>query len=326
MTKLRPSRRDILKLTAAAPLFALASPSAAKTSAPNIATQVAGVFRFSVGQANLTVISDGHFTVPTRGLAVNAGENDVMTFLEAHFLDPKVGYNHTNHVVIEINDAKILVDVGSGERFQPTTGRMLQNLEAAGIDADTITHVVLTHAHPDHIWGIRDDFDEAIFPDAEYIIGSIEYDWWMSEDRVNQVAPDMQQLVLGATNSLGAIESTITMASDGHEVVTGVRMIDTPGHTIGHMSLMVESGGDSLLVLGDAIVHPFISFEHPMWYAGIDMNGEQAVTTRRRLLDMTATDRTAILGYHFPFPGVGHVMQEGDTHRFIPALWRWNEA
>lgn len=325
MSLLRPSRRDILKLTAAAPAFALATPSMAQITAPNT-PQAAGVFRFSVGSMNLTVISDGHFTTPAPGLAINADEGDVMSFLEAHFLDPKVQYAHTNHVVIETSDNKILVDVGSGDRFQPTTGRMLQNLEAAGIDADNITHVVLTHAHPDHVWGIRDDFDEAIFPDAEYIIGATEYDWWMKENRVNEVSADMQQLVLGAVNSLSAIESQITMAQDGHEIVAGIRMIDTPGHTIGHMSLIVESEGNSLLVLGDAVVHPYISFEQPSWFASIDMDGPQAVSTRRRILDMTASDRTAVLGYHFPFPGVGNVSFDDDSFRYIPALWRWEDT
>lgn len=325
MPILRPSRRDILKLTAAAPAFALASPVMAATSPPK-SPQTSGVFKFSMGEAQLTVLSDGHFTIPANSLAVNADEADVMAFMESHFLDPNVSYGHTNHIVIELGDAKVLVDVGSGDRFQPTAGRMLGNLDAAGIDADSITHVVLTHAHPDHIWGIRDDFDEAIFPDAEYIIGATEYDWWMKDNRVNEVETDMQQMVVGAVNSLSAIESQITMAADKHEVAPGIRMIATPGHTIGHMSLMVESGDNNLLVLGDAMTHPYIAFERPNWYAGIDMDGEQAVATRKRLLDASAADRTTLLGYHFPFPGVGHVMNEGETYRFVPSLWQWDEG
>lgn len=324
MTLLRPSRRDMMKMTAAAPAFALATPVSAKLSAPTT-TQSPGFFRFSVGEAQLTVVSDGHFFNAAPSLGVNVEEAEVAAFLEAHFLDTEQNYAHTNHVVIELGDAKVIVDVGSGDRFQPTTGRMLANLEAAGIEADSITHVVLTHAHPDHVWGIRDDFDEAIFPDAEYIIGGAEYDWWTKDNRVNEVEPAMQQLVLGAVNSLAAVETHLTMAQDGHEVATGLRMVSTPGHTPGHMSLMIESDGQSLLVLGDAISHAYISFERPNWFTGFDMDGPNAVTTRARLLDMATQDKTAVLGYHFPFPGVGHVMKAEGAYRFIPALWKWED-
>lgn len=324
MTLLRPSRRDILKMTAAAPVFALASPVAAKITGPQ-AGQSAGVFKFSVGQAKLTVVSDGHFINAGASLGINADEGELEAFLSSHFLDIKDNYAHTNHVVIELGEAVVLVDVGSGDRFQPTTGRMLSNLEAAGIDADSITHVVLTHAHPDHVWGIRDDFDEAIFPDAEYIIGATEYDWWTKDNRVNEVEADMQQLVLGAVNSLAAVETHLTMAQDGHEVAPGMRMVLTPGHTPGHMSLMLESEGNSLLVLGDAISHAYISFERPNWFTGFDMDGPAAVETRARILDSVTADRTAVLGYHFPFPGIGNVMENGGTYRFIPAVWQWQD-
>lgn len=322
MTLLRPSRRDILKMTAAAPAFALASPVAAKITGPS-AGQSAGVFKFSLGQAKLTVVSDGYFLNAGASLGINADEGELEAFLTSHFLDVKDNYAHTNHVVIELGDAKVLVDVGSGDRFQPTAGRMLANLEAAGIDADSITHVMLTHAHPDHVWGIRDDFDEAIFPDAEYLIGATEHAWWTKDNRVNEVEQGMQQLVLGAVNSLNAVDSHLTRATDGHEVAPGLTMVASPGHTPGHMSLMVESDGHSLLVLGDAISHAYISFERPEWFTGFDMDGPAAVETRARLLDQVTADSTAVLGYHFPFPGVGNVMKTGDTYRFLPAVWQW---
>lgn len=101
-------------------------------------------------------------------------------------------------------------------------------------------------------------------------------------------------------------------------------MIDTPGHTLGHMSVLVESGDARMLVVGDALNHGYVSFAKPDWQFGFDMDRPQAVETRRRLLDMAAEERLVVVGYHFPFPGVGHVMREGDAYRFVPALWRWN--
>ena len=325
MPILRPSRRDILKMSAAAPAFALGTPAFANISAP-VTGQSAGYFRFTVGAAKLTVVSDGYFTSRARDIGINADEAEIVAFLEAHFLDAKSHYQHTNHAVIEIGDSKVLVDVGSGNRFLPTTGRMLENLAASGIKEDEITHVALTHAHPDHVWGIRDDFDEAIFPDAEYFIGATEFDWWMTDDRVNMVDATDQSMVLGAVNSLTAAKPQLTRVSDGYEIVPGIKMIATPGHTVGHMSLIVESEGHSLLITGDAIRDPYVSMERPDWYGRIDMDPESTVETRKEILDMAATDRMTIVSYHFPFPGVGHVVVDGAAYRFIPALWQWNQG
>ena len=322
MTRLTTTRRGLLKAAAAAPALALPAPLMAQISGPAGRGNPAH-FRFDLGTARITVVSDGHLGLTIDGLGVNADPTDVLAFLEAHRLSTTGHYSHTNHVVIETGDATVLVDVGSGDRFLPTAGRLLDNLTEAGIDHGAITHVVITHAHPDHIWGIRDDFDEPIFPDAEYIIGAGEYDWWMQDGLAGSVPAEMQQFVVGAVNSLTADGLDWTMAQDGHEVVPGVRLISTPGHTLNHMSVMVESDGKQLLALGDAMTHAYISMERPDWFAGFDQDGPMASATRLRLLDMAATDGIAVLGYHFPFPGVGHVMRMGDAYRFVPALWTW---
>jgi len=320
MTVLKPSRRDLLKLAAVAPAFALPAPLQA-------ATPLTGAgpthFRFNIGDVRLTVVSDGHLGLPTTGLGVNADPEEVKAFLKAHRLSTEEHYSHTNHIVIQTGDATILVDVGSGDRFLPTAGRLLDNLAAAGIDGGDITHVVITHAHPDHIWGIRDDFDEPIFPDAEYIIGASEYDYWMQDGLASSVPAEMQQFVVGAVNSLTADGLEWTMAQDGHEVAPGVSLMFTPGHTLGHMAVRIESDGKQLIALGDSMSHAYISMEKPDWVSGFDMDPDLTVSTRKRLLDMAATDEIAVIAYHFPFPGVGHVMTQGDAYRFVPALWRW---
>lgn len=316
----KPTRREILSLAAAMP--ALAMPAAARAELGPPEGGNPGHFRFSVGDTRVTVVSDGYFRLPVSGLGVNADPAEVKAFLKRHFLSTEEGYSHTNHLVVDTADARVLVDVGSGNRFFDTAGRLLSNLEAAGIDPYSITHVVITHAHPDHIWGIRDDFNEAIIPDADYVIGAAEHAYWTQDDLVHRVPQEEQQFVVGAVNSIGVEGVDWILAEDGHEVVPGVRLMATPGHTPGHMSVLVESGDDALIALGDSMTHAYTNFAHPEWFNGFDADGAQTVETRRRLLDMAAADRIAILGYHFPFPGVGHVQRRGDRHRFVPALWQ----
>lgn len=149
---------------------------------------------------------------------MNADPEEVKAFLERHFLSPETNYSHTNHLLVELGEAVVLVDVGSGNRFLDTAGRLMANLDAAGIEASTITHVVITHAHPDHIWGIRDDFDEAILPDAAYFLGQAEHDFWMQDGLASQVPLEMQQFVVGAQNSIRVDGAEWQLMRDGREI------------------------------------------------------------------------------------------------------------
>lgn len=329
MTLLRPTRRDLLRLAAAAPAFALTSampftiPSTARAQMRAPDADNPGFFHFHMGQARLSIISDGWFSQPMAGQAINADEADKLVFLNAHYLDLEQNYAHTNHLYVELGATRLLVDVGSGGRFGTTTGKLISNLEAAGIDPAGITHVAITHAHPDHIWGVRDDFDEPLFADAEYIIGGDEYAYWMQDDLVNRVPETGQQFVVGAVNALTTEGLEWTMAAPEQEIAPGIRMIATPGHTRGHMSVEIESDGHSLIALGDCMTQAFLNFAHPEWVAARDDLPDVTVATRRRLLDRAAADRVAVLGYHFPFPGIGHVKPAQDAYTFIPALWRF---
>lgn len=321
MPLIRPTRRDLLRMAAAMPAFAMPASLRAELGPP--AGAQPGYFRFTLGEARITIVSDGWFAQPMAGQAINADPEDKLAFLKAHYLDLERNYAHTNHLYIEIGAARLLVDVGAGGRFVPTSGRLMANLQAAGIDPFAITHVAMTHAHPDHIWGIRDDFDEVILPDAEFTIGADEYAYWMQDDLVNQVPEEKQQFTVGAVNSLQTEGLEWTFAQDEHEVVPGVRMIATPGHTVGHMSVHVESGGQELIAFGDCLTQAWLNFAHPEWVASRDDIPELTVQTRNRLLDRAAADRIAVLGYHFPFPGVGHVMRVGEAYEFVPALWQF---
>lgn len=327
MTLIRPDRRDILRLIGAGAgmmgtgLAAL--PAAARSFLGGPVAGNPAHFNFTLGKARLSVVSDGWFAQPMSAQAINAPEAEKAAFIAAHYLDPEANYAHTNHLYVELGDARVLVDVGGGNRFFPTEGRLMGNLEAAGIDAQAITHVVITHAHPDHIWGIRDDFDEPLIADAEYIIGAREHGYWLQDGLIDRVGAEGQQFVAGAVNSLNADGVEWVLAGAGHEVAPGIRLIDTPGHTPGHMSLVVESEGKQLIALGDCLRHAVMDFARPDWVGSVDLDPVETTATRRRVLDMAAADEMAVLGYHFPFPGLGHVVARGAAWEFVPALWRF---
>lgn len=321
----RPDRRTLLRLAALAPAFALPglAPSAARAeSGTQGQPQAAGFYRFPLGDLACTVVSDGHLLLPTTVLGVNADRAEVTAFLEAHYESAETAYAHANALVVDAGPSRVLVDVGSGSGFQPTAGRLLANLAAAGIDPASITHVVITHAHPDHLFGILGAAG-AILPQAEVVIGAAEHGFWTAEGLAAQFPEAMRFLVTGAVASLEAVKDRLVLAADGAEVAPGVRLMATPGHTPGHMSVLVTSGPRSLLVTGDAATHAYISFERPGWAFGFDADPEGAIATRRRLLDMAASDRVTLLGFHFPFPGIGHAVREGDAFRYLPALWQW---
>ncbi|SES92608.1 MBL fold metallo-hydrolase [Oceanicella actignis] len=321
-----PSRRDLLRLAALAPALSLAAPLRALALGPAPADQAPGWFRFMLGETEITICSDGALKTPTTLLGVNAPREEVAAYLAAHHLDAQTNYAHTNHVVIRRGQRVALVDLGSGSRWQATAGRLPRNMQAAGLAPDEVTDVFVTHAHPDHIWGAMDDFDEPLMVNARHRIGADERAFWMQEGLIDRVEPQMQQFVVGARNAIEALGDQLTDIAPDEELAPGMRAVATPGHTAGHMSLLVEDpSGARLMALGDAMNHALISVERPDWHFGFDADREMAARTRRALLARAADEGLVVVGYHFPFPGVGHIIREGEGFRFLPALWRWPE-
>lgn len=285
--------------------------------------QMAGFYRFMLGDFEITVLSDGAYTLPTDLLAHERPREEVKAYLESHFLDPGSRLSHVNIPLINTGEELILVDMGGGAGFLEGAGRLIENMEAAGYAPDDVDKVVLTHAHPDHLWGLLDDFDDAWFPEAEFIIADAEWDFWATDAALKRLPEMFQSFAAGASRRLPMMEDTLTRVSGDHEIAPGIATLQTPGHTPGHMSLRIESGGESLIVTADAVTHPYMSFEHPDWHPATDLDAATGEASRRKILEMAATDRSMILSYHISFPGLGNVAREGAAYRFVPALWRW---
>ncbi len=216
-------------------------------------------------------------------------------------------------------DRVVLFDVGSGPNFMPSAGKILDNIDAAGIAPEDVTDVVFTHAHPDHIWGLLDDFDEFIFPEANYFINRVEWDYWRADDTLEKMPEARKTFVVGAQNRLAALEEVISFFNYGDEVLPGIEAIDTAGHTPGHTSFAIHDGSDSVTVIGDAATSAVISFAHPEWPSGSDQDTEMGIATRTKLLDRLAQEQTRFIGFHLPEGGIGRVEKDGTAYRFVAA-------
>lgn len=320
------SRRRFLHSVGTAGLGAsiIASPQLSMAASALKGTQAPGYFRFKLGGFEITVLTDGLNTTPLRFSASNIPEEELRAYLEQNHLPTETRQSHLNVCLVNTGDKLVLVDAGSGDNFRDTAGKLTASLEAAGYAAEDVDAVVITHGHPDHIWGIIDDFaEEPRFPNATYHINETEWDYWTADDLETKLPEGFKFFGTGAKRNLMPVAELTTRHKAEASVLPGITTIATPGHTLGHISVVVESEGKSLLITGDAITHPLISLEHPEWQPQMDMDKEVAVTTRKRLLDMASKDRMIVASYHIPFPGVGRIAATGNGYRWVPTVWQW---
>jgi glyoxylase-like metal-dependent hydrolase (beta-lactamase superfamily II) len=304
-------RRTALKLAGGTALAGLAGAGAWPVVAQEPMAET-----LSVGDFEITVLSDGEMPLPISVLAPKADPEELNALLEAAGKSTETYVRAVNVTLLKRDEELIVIDTGSGMNFMESTGRLTDSLDMAGIDREAVTKVVLTHGHPDHVWGLIDDFEEAPrFPNASYVIGADEWEFWMDPDFASKVPDQLVPFGLGAQRNLRPVAEQTERVGDGHSVTSGVTMISTPGHTPGHMSVMVESGGERLMVVGDALTDEAISFERPDWLYGLDQIPEQAAETRKSLLGMLVADKIRIIGYHLPWPGAGRV-EAGKAGRF----------
>lgn len=295
-------------------VLAAAAATLAARSLPALAAPAPASFKH--GAFEVTVVSDGHLVLPVSFLARGAPPQERAALLKAAGQAAENYNSPTNVTLIRAGGDLILVDMGSGDRFMPTAGKLWDHLKAAGIDKAKITKVIFTHGHPDHLWGALDEFDDAALPNAAFYVAAAEWDFWESDNAARGLPAERAGMVTGARRRYAAIKERVTRIKPGDEPVSGLHVVGTPGHTQGHVSLAL-AGGDGLIVGGDVLTHPLISFAHPEWRPIADHVPEQAVQTRKALLDRLATDRSKLIGFHLPYPGVGIVERKDLAYRFV---------
>ena len=270
-----------------------------------------------LGASTVTSISDGNLVLPASMFFENLPQDALQDILTRYGVATDQLEPPCNLTLLRQADKTVLFDAGSGTGFMPSAGAMQDSLDALGITPEDITHVVFTHAHPDHLWGVLDDFDDPVFPDAQLMIGQAEWEYWTNPETVDTIGDARAAFAVGAARRLDAVENQMTMFGNDQEILPGVLAHATPGHTPGHMSFEIRDGSNAIMVGGDAIGNHHVAFARPDWASGSDQDADLGIQTRLRLLDQLATDQMTLLGFHLPNGGMGRVERDGDAYRFV---------
>lgn len=280
--------------------------------------QLAPAQSFMQGETEVTVLSDGGLTIPMTVLAPEASAEQVAEIGKRMGWSDGNAHAACNVPLVKIGNDLILIDNGSGGKFQPeTSGKLAESMKAAGVDPAAVTKVVFTHAHPDHIWGTL--AGDALFcPNATYYVGGAEWDFWMNPEVFKQLPADFHDFAKGAQRDLGAVKDRVQRIKAGDEIAAGLSVLDTPGHTPGHISLRL-AGSEGLIITGDVMPNEITSIEHPDWKFGFDAIPDLAIKTRTAMVEAAAADKVKLLGFHFAYPGTGFVEKKAAGYVFAKA-------
>lgn len=305
----------------------------AALTAPQIMTRAAfaqgaeaasqlGVYdRFMIGAFEVTVLADGFRAQgnPQSIFGTDQSVETVEALLTENFLPAdQMQFTFAPTLVNTGNDL-VLFDTGNGEGGREGgVGRLTENMRASGYQPEDVTIVVITHLHPDHIGGMMEAGAPA-FPNARYVAGQIEYDFWTSADRVGTPIEQLHQM---ANAMVVPFAENMTFVGGGDAVVPGVEAVPAFGHTPGHMAYRIESDGAAVILIADAANHFVLSMQRPDWEVRFDLDKAAAAQTRKDLLGMIASERVPFIGYHMPFPSVGYLEAMGDGFRYIPESYQ----
>jgi glyoxylase-like metal-dependent hydrolase (beta-lactamase superfamily II) len=316
------SRRSVLASAGVAAAFGLSSrlqfvsPAHAETPLePTI-----GFYKYKVGDIEVNAIYDGIWRKPHDPAFIkNASVEETKAALAKAGLTTDFMPIPLTVVVLKIGDKLVMVDAGSGVgQWQANATHLPADMNAAGIDHTKISTILVSHFHPDHVWGLMEKgTNAAVFPGAELIVNSTEYNWWTDPGRL-QTLPEGRRAAGKRIADVFPTWKNWKLVEDNAEVAPGVRLIASVGHTPGHSAFLVSSGKEQLMVSNDTMYVPALLAPHPEWQGAYDQDGPTAVVTRRKLVDRVIADKMMICGAHFPFPGAGAFVKDGNAYAFTP--------
>lgn len=309
------SRRTFLKglgISAAGVSFFPLAQSHAQTTPSN--EDVAAFYRFKLGSYDMITIYDGTLPLPVSFVATNSTFREIKDELEARMV-PMTPTNNLTATILNLvlvdGERIAIFDTGNGT----SVGKLLPTLAAAGVDPASVTDVVISHYHPDHINGLSSN-GNLTFPNAMVHFPQVEYDF------IDNAPTSVGGAALNRLKPALDAGQVAFFAPDA-EIISGVQAIAAPGHTPGHSNFLISSGDSQLVHLADTAVSPYASLPFPDWHFGADTDPELAVTTRKAILSRISGERVQAFGYHYPFPGLGYAVRQGeaDSWMWVPAAF-----
>jgi glyoxylase-like metal-dependent hydrolase (beta-lactamase superfamily II) len=284
------------------------------------------VHNFKLGGVEAYVILDGALVFPAvqPAFAPEATPEQLEAVMQGNFETAKRLALSVNVLVLKLKSGVVIFDAGAGAAFGAAAGRLVDGLKKIGLTPEDVKLICVTHAHGDHIGGLLDAAGKPVFSLAKIVAAQTEVDFWTAPapdvSKVRLPAEAKPGLVSSIQHVLTAVKSSLERHAPG-AVTPEIEMIPAPGHTPGHAMFRVTIGGESLLVIGDAVHVWAAQFDHPEWSMIYDVDPALAISTRQKLFHQAATERTFVHAYHLPFPGLGHVRPAGSGYQWVPRSW-----
>ncbi|MDP5218970.1 MBL fold metallo-hydrolase [Ruegeria sp. 2205SS24-7] len=265
----------------------------------------------------ISTLSDGNLSLPPEMVFGEMPQSKLTELMAKRSITLTKYEPECNVTLYRDGTNTVLFDVGAGPDFMPASGKLSESLSAMGLSPEEVTHVIFTHAHPDHIWGVLDDFDDPLFPNAMHHFGRKEWDYWWNPSTVDSIGADLASFAVGAKRRMEVIEDRVELFDDGQDILPGIAARASYGHTPGHMTFELRNGSEPAMIVGDALGNPHVAFERPDWHSGTDQDPVAAAAARISLLDQIAHDHMKIIGFHLPNGGIGRVERSESNYRFI---------
>lgn len=311
------SRRDALRLLGLAGTGAFLgvtsarAAAAASPSGPSLTGRQPGFYRFTIGDIEALAVNDGGFFMPSEKSAIGVGQprEAIVEALSTAYLPTDVVRLPFNVLVLRLGSELVMIDAGCGPAFGAAGGRLVGHLAAAGVMPEQITAVIVSHLHGDHFGGLLDANGGIVFKNARVFLHRTEHAHWSAKGD-EQVQKYLQ-----------AFKGKWELIAGGEKLFANLEVVETFGHTPGHIAIAVTSGRDQLFHFVDVVHHHALSFLHPEWVMQYDVQSDVAIATRQRVLDRLAADRSRVFGAHMPFPALGHVRRSGRAFEYVPEPW-----
>lgn len=325
----RMTRRQLVTSAAAlgaAPLWGIPLTGPARAAAAMLGPAQPTHYRFKLGAFEVTMLLDADSFIdgPWPLIGGNGPREDVDQLMVQSLLPTNKYQPGFTPMLINTGKELILFDTGNGERGfvpRPSGGWLAAKLAPAGFDPKDIDVVVLSHGHPDHIGGLF-EAGKPLFPNARYVTGAAEYDFWSPEGKHTG---DLEKFAALFRDYVVPLADKVAFLKPGDDVAPGIRAVESHGHTPGHLSFHIASEGKGLFFLGDCAHHHVASLARPDWHCVFDVDPEKGAATRARIFAMLADERIAVSAYHMPFPSLGYIERQGQSgYRWLPHSYQLN--